>query len=57
MASTSSSETRAGNTADLLRIVVAIGLLAWLAWFDGGERATAPTLAAADTSAHPAPQD
>ena len=57
MASTSSSETRAGNTADLLRIVVAIGILALLAWFDGGDRATTHALAATDTSAHPAPQD
>ena len=57
MASPLTSETRAGNTADLLRIVVAIGILALLAWFDGGERATAPALAAAESAAHQAPQD
>jgi hypothetical protein len=37
MASQLSSNTRAENSADLLRVLVALGLLALLASFDGAE--------------------
>jgi len=50
MASPLTSGTRAGNTEDLLRIVVAIGILALLAWFDGGDRPVTAAVAATDTT-------
>jgi hypothetical protein len=48
MSSQVESNTRAENSADLLRILVALGLLALLASFDGaGDAAAAPPVSAA----------
>jgi hypothetical protein len=55
MASPLISETRAGNTADVLRVVVAIGILALLAWFDGGDRPVARSLAATEIAGQQRP--
>ncbi len=46
MPTQSESNTREENSADLLRIIAAIGLLALLAWFDGGDRTAAPSAGA-----------
>jgi len=46
MATQFESSSRGERSADLLRIIAAIGLLALLAWFDGGGAAAPGTSAA-----------
>jgi hypothetical protein len=49
MASQLASQSRAENSADLLRVVVALGLLALLASFDGANDAPAAASSKANT--------
>ena len=49
------SNARAEKSADLLRIVVAIGVLALIAWFDGGNGAATTATTDAAVVSLPAP--
>jgi len=56
MSSQATSRSRAENSADLLRVLVALGLLALLASFDGSEDAAAagiPATTAASAASQP----
>ena len=55
MATQFESNSRGDRSADLLRIIAAIGLLALLAWFDGGDRAAAASGTGAAIASVPSP--